>query len=137
MTKTTTRGLPSFKWHQLHWVLCGDVKHDVGQKLISCATKPFSVHKLIKVARKLVLMVAMHPLELDFNTIPVGFHILGVDPSGSIHKLDRMVDYSMVGRLATLLYAAHSSDHTVEPFATCCCMIGIRVAASLWGTICM
>jgi hypothetical protein len=63
-------------------ILCSDVKHDVGQKLIHCAIIPFSVHELVKVAPKLVLMAATHPLEYS---IPVG---LGVDPSGPIYKLD-------------------------------------------------
>ena len=79
-----TAGL--IEWHQLHWVPCSNIKHAVGQKLISCATISFLVHEIIKVVRKLVLMAAMHPLELDFDSIPVGFDILGVDPSGTIHK---------------------------------------------------
>jgi hypothetical protein len=58
------------------------MKHDVGQKLIRCATIPFSVHELVKVAPKLVLMAVTHPPEYS---IPVG---LGVDPSGPIHKLN-------------------------------------------------
>ena len=75
------------EWHQLHWVLCSDIQHDVGQELICCATIPFPVHELVKVARKLVLMAATHSFELDFDSIPVGLDILGVDPSGTIHKL--------------------------------------------------
>ena len=46
-------------------------QHDVGQELIGCATKPLPVHKFIKIARKLVLMAATHPLELDLHTIPI------------------------------------------------------------------
>ena len=61
-------------------------------------TKPFSVHEFVKVARKLVLMAATHPLKFDFDTIPihVGFHILSVNPSGAIHKLNGVIHYSMV-----------------------------------------
>ena len=68
-------------------VLCSDIQHDVGQKLICCATIPFPVHEFIKIARKLVLMAATYSLELDFDSIPVGLNILGVDPSGTIDKL--------------------------------------------------
>ena len=61
----------------------------------SCVPKPFSVHKLVQVACQLVLMAALHLLEFDFNSIPVRFHILGVDLSGSIYKLNSIVDYSV------------------------------------------
>ena len=40
------------------------------------------------------------------------------------------------GRDATWLYAAHSSGHTTVPGATWCWMIGSKVVASLFGTIC-
>ena len=79
-----TAGL--IEWHQLHWVLCSNIKHDVGQKLISCTTihVSFPVHELIKVARS-TSWCSWH-LEFDFDSIPVGLDILGVDPSGTVHK---------------------------------------------------
>lgn len=55
------------------------------QRLISCTTKPFSVHELIKVARKLMFI-----LRLTSNRI---LHFGCVNPSCTIHKLDKMVHH--------------------------------------------
>ena len=80
-------------------------------------------HKLVKVARKLVLMAATHSLELDFDLIPVGLDILGVDPM-AVARFTNSRQWLTTpwlltfGRLPTLLYAPHSSDHTIEPFAS-------------------
>ena len=49
----------------------------------------------IKVAHKLVLKAATHTLKLDFDTIPMGFHVLSVNPCGAIHKFNGVIHYSM------------------------------------------
>ena len=42
--------------------------------------------------------------------------------------------FPTLGKELTVLYAAHSSDHTIVPGATYCCIIGSSVAAERSGT---
>ena len=58
-------------------------------------TKALPVHEFVKITCQLVFMAATHPLKLDFDMIPIGFHILSVNPSGTIHKFNGVIHYSM------------------------------------------
>ena len=42
--------------------------------------------------------------------------------------------FPTLGKELTVLYAAHSSDHTIVPGATYCCIIDCSVAAERSGT---
>ena len=51
-----------------------------------------SPHKLIEISRDLIMMAAVHTLQLLLGSIPIAFHMLCVDTRCTVNKLNAVVD---------------------------------------------
>ena len=48
-------------------------------------------HELIKMGAHHLVMATFHSLDLRFYPVPLGFYVLGMDPSCRVDKLDAVV----------------------------------------------
>lgn len=71
----------------------GDVIYDLAESLLSCCPIPFPPHKFIQVRRELLCINSLHSFKFQFCLCPKWLHVLSVDSSGGVDKVQRMVDY--------------------------------------------
>ena len=78
----------------------------------------FSPHKLVQVPSDVVCVTTFHSLQLRLDSIPVQFHMLCVDVSDWINKVDGVFHATKLKELLlTPLYAHHLLVCTTEPGA--------------------
>ena len=80
---------------KLNWILCSNVLYDVDKGIIGSLASLLPPHKFIQIAWQNACMATFHCFELPFAVVPVHLHVLGVSPSGAVHKLHRAV-YSII-----------------------------------------